>query len=77
MEQIRDGNLTGAVIFYLGFEGFLSLQLYCNKEEKKVKFGEATVKASHLDRWRKSWGSMLGSWERTEEGRRREREQID
>lgn len=47
------------------------------QREKKVKFGEAAVKASHLDRWRKSWGSVLGSWERTEEGRRREREQID
>lgn len=25
----------GRVIFYLGFEGFLSLQVYCNKERKK------------------------------------------
>lgn len=42
-----------------------------------MKFGEATVKALLLDTRRKSWGSVLGSWERTEEGRRREGEQTD
>lgn len=35
------------------------------------------MKALLLDTRRKSWGSVLGSWERTEEGRRREGEQTD